>query len=177
MDPMRTFLTEENINVHKEYMKTLRLRHSIVEKSIPEIKGKNIFEIERMRLKKTDREEILSNLSEYLAHEIYFKSFIITQNREPCIRKYYSSEEAFLYEAFTMGMNAKEGFVFIHLSERGKPEIQICQSGIKTKYLPKLAIDLCEHAYFLDYRFEKERYLKNALAHLDLSLLTSDKTK
>jgi superoxide dismutase len=177
MDPMRTFLTEENINVHKEYMKTLHLRHSIVEKSIPEIKGKNIFEIERMRLKKTDREEILSTLSEYLAHEIYFKSFTITQNREPCIREYYSSEEAFLYEVFIMGMNAKEGFVFIHLNERGKPEIQICQSGIKTKYLPKLAIDLCEHAYFLDYRFEKERYLKNALSHLDLSLLTSDKTK
>ena len=177
MNPMRTFLTEENISAHKEYAKTLRLRHSIMEKSIPEIKGKSIFEIEKMKLKKSDKEQILPNLSEYLAHELFFKSFTTLPSNAQFIKKHYLSEEAFLYEIMTAGMKIKDGFVFIYLGDRGEPKIQSCQSGVIPKCMPRLAVDVCEHAYFLDYRFEKEQYLKNALSHLDLSVLTSDKTK
>lgn len=177
MNPMRIFLTEENISVHKEYAKTLRLRHSIMEKSIPEIKGKSIFDIEKMKLKKSDKEQILPDLSEYLAHELFFKSFTNLPSKSPLIKKYYSSEEAFLYEIMTVCMKNREGFVFVCLGDRGEPKIQACQSGVIPKSAPRLAVDVCEHAYFLDYRFEKEQYLKNALSHLDLSVLTSDKLK
>ncbi len=177
MNPMRTFLTEDSIAIHKEYMKTLRLRHSIMEKSIPEIKGKSIFDMEKMRLRKSDKEEMISNFAEYLAHELYFKSFAISPNKNAFIKKYYSSEEAFLYEIVTMASKMRDGFVFVSIGDKGEPKIHCCQSGIIPKQIPKLAIDVSEHAYYLDYRFEKEQYLKNALAHLDLSLLTSDKTK
>ena len=42
---------------------------------------------------------------------------------------------------------------------------------------PRLAIDLCEHAYFIEYGFDKERYLEDLLRHLDLSRLKSDETR
>ena len=177
MNPMRTFLTDENISIHKEYMKTLRLRHSIIEKSDPELKGKSIYEIEKMRLKKNDRELILSNLSEYLAHDLYFKSFTILPSKSKLIKKYWSSDDAFLYDLFIEGMKMRDGFVFVCIEDRGAPKIQLCPSGIMPKHSPKLAIDVSEHAYFLDYKFEKEKYLKNALSHLDLSLLTSNNAK
>ena len=91
MDSMRTFLTEENINCHKEYMRTLRLRHSISEKSIPDIKGKSVFEIEKMHISFKEKREILSNFREYLAHHLYFNSFCTQQRSAKILKKYYSS--------------------------------------------------------------------------------------
>ena len=37
---------------------------------------------------------------------------------------------------------------------------------------PALAIDVSEHAYFLDYGFDKQRYIMAALPFLDLSKLS-----
>jgi superoxide dismutase len=158
-------------------MKTLRLRHSILEKSIPEIAGKSIYEIEKMKMKRKEREEIISNFAEYLAHDLYFKSFVTLPTGSKFVKKYYSSEEAFLYEIFNVAKALNHGFVFVYISDHGEPRIKASEGTECLKFIPKLALDVSEHAYFLDYRFEKEKYLKNALSHLDLSLLTSDKIK
>ena len=42
-------------------------------------------------------------------------------------------------------------------------------TGVFLKYDVRLAVDLCEHAYFYDYGFDKKSYLKAALSSLDLS--------
>ena len=168
---MRSFLTEENILIHKEYMRSLRLRHSIMEKSIPEIKGKTIFEIEKMRLSASAKDDILPNYREYLAHELYFRSFSIDRCSPSSIREHYSSVESFLYEVYLMASNMTGGFVFVFVDERGRPIINHSDNIKRVRLAPRLAIDISEHAYFLDYRFEKERYLRSAIANLNLSLL------
>ncbi len=175
MNPLRTFLTEENIISHREYMRTLRLRHSIAEKSIPEIKGKSLAELEKLRLSQKDRREIIPNYREYLAHKLYFSSFCECQRPEPYLKKYYSSTEAFLYEIHLLAMSVDHGFIFISLTERGMPDIFHKTREDRIKTTPVLALDLSEHAYFLDYRFDKEAYVRGAISHLDLSLL--DKSK
>lgn len=171
MDPMRTFLTDENISCHKEYMKTLRLRHSIMEKSCPEIKGKSISEIEKMCINNKEKQEILQNFREYLAHHLYFSSFCHEQRPHKFLKKYYSSTEAFLYQIYLSAMSEKTGFIFVYISDRGIPEIMHRQFQEKLKYTPRLSLDISEHAYFLDYRFDKESYIRNAISHLNLSLL------
>ena len=171
MDPLRAFLTEENIMIHKEYSKTLRLRHSIAEKSIPQIKGKSILEIEKMRLPSSVKNDILPNLREYVAHEIYFRSFCSNRLSCPKIKDFYSSVEAFLYEIYLIASCKSYGFVFVFVDERGRPMIHHSEDCKRIMLTPSLAIDVSEHAYFLDYRFDKERYLRSALSNLNLSLL------
>ena len=173
MHPMRTFLTEENISIHRDYMKTLRHRHSIFEKSIPEICGKSIFEIEKIRLSSKDKREILPNFREFLAHQLYFNSFCEIQKSQPLLKKYYSSAEAFLYEIHLLAMSKDGGFIFVSIGERGMPQIQHSTMYERLKIAPILALDISEHAYFLDYRFDKEAYIRGAISHLNLSLLDS----
>ena len=47
----------------------------------------------------------------------------------------------------------------------------------KNRFLPKLAIDISEHAYFLDYRFEKDKYIRSAISNLNISLLDNYQNK
>ena len=173
MHPMRTFLTEENISIHRDYMKTLRHRHSIFEKSMPEISGKSIFEIEKIRLSGKDKREILPNFREFLAHHLYFNSFCEIQKPQPILKKFYSSTEAFLYEIHLVAMSEQSGFVFVTMGERGMPQIHHSTMNERLKTAPILALDISEHAYFLDYRFDKEAYVRGAISHLNLSLLDS----
>lgn len=177
MDQMRSFLTEENILLHKEYMKTLRLRHSIMEKSIPEIKNKSISEIEKMRISTSVKDEILPNLREFLAHELYFRSFSQGKLYSDAVKRYYSSVEAFLYEIYLVASSNIFGFVFVFLDEREKIIILHSEDKKRMKLPPKLAIDISEHAYFLDYHFEKDKYIRSAISNLDLSLLDNGRKK
>lgn len=177
MDPMRAFLSQESIAEHREYMRTLRLRHSVMEKSIPSVKGASLSEISKMKLKKRDKEDILENLSNYLLHDLYFRSFSDLPNRVSFLKKYYPSEEAFLYEILRQCTDTSSDFILIFTDSRGRPQIKAFNSWQDIINMPRLAIDLAEHAYFLDYGFDKERYIRNALSHMKLELLTSTSDK
>ena len=171
MDPMRSFLTEENILIHREYMKTLRLKHSIMEKSFPEIKDKSVFEIEKMRLPISCKEEILENLKDYISHELYFRSFSQSISVPDVIKMRYSSPEAFLYEIYLLASEKKQGFIYVLITNKGVPEILHSDDIKRMRWMPRLALDISEHSYFLDYRFEKDRYIRSAISNMNLSLL------
>lgn len=177
MDAMRRFLSEDNILIHKEYMRTLRLRHSIFEKSIPEIKDKNILDIEKMRLEPSVKSDILSNYQEYYAHHLYFNSFGLVSLVPPIIKKCYTSVESFLYEVYLVASKKEHGFVYVFSD--GVNTIKILHSDDirKNRFLPRLSIDISEHAYFLDYRFEKDKYIRAAISNLNLSLLDNYQNK
>lgn len=172
---MLTFLTEDNIKRHFSYMRTLKLKYSILEKSLPEIKGKTPLEISRMSLKKSVKSEILPNLVSIKSHETYFRSF--TANPAPCreIKKFYSSEDAFCYEAFTIAREFDYGFVYVIIDERGRLEIKHTSTlpYVHLREEPILALDLYEHAYFLDYGFSRDEYLRSAISHFNLSKLSA----
>ena len=177
MDAMRTFLSEDNILIHKEYMRTLRLRHSIFEKSIPEIKDKSIFDIEKMRLEPSAKADILHNLQEFYAHHLYFNSFGFNGSIPSIIKKCYSSVESFLYEVYLVASKKDRGFVYVFSDGNNAIKILHSDDIRKNRFLPKLAIDISEHAYFLDYRFEKDKYIRSAISNLNISLLDNYQNK
>ena len=69
-------------------------------------------------------------------------------------------------------MDVEYGFVCVY-SCNGKVSIKGGGDFLSLclPYLPLVCIDVCEHAYFLDYGFDKERYLKSALPYLDITKL------
>lgn len=171
---LRTFLSVQNIDLHKEYLRQLRLKYSILEKSIPMLKGAELADIPRLGIKVSEREEALLLKLEIMSHEIYFSSF--TDKYQPCpiAAKHYGTENNFVYEVYKTARELGSGFLFISLDSRGKPVLTFAEGAraVIPKYQPILAIDLFEHASFLDYGFERERYIENAAAHLNLSKLT-----
>ena len=52
---MLSFFSEENYEIHKSYLRTLRLKYSILEKSMDGIKDKKINDIIRQKMKRSDK--------------------------------------------------------------------------------------------------------------------------
>ncbi len=170
---MLLFLTAENIKNHKEYMNTLFAKYMIYEKSISALKGKTPREISKMRLNREDKFKILSLLTEYLSHKSYFSSFAENNTRCPEIKKYFTSEDDFCYRVIECAKKETGGFVYIINDRNGTPCILHSSecTDIFINYTPVLALDLCEHAYFADYGYDKEEYIRRAAARLDISKL------
>lgn len=172
MSAMRAFLTEENINLHKRHLEHLRLLHSINEKSMPQLVGRSPREVLRADIPPSVRREVVENMLNVRAHEVYFSSFCLERKKVDEIKRFYPSEEAFLYDALCLAEGASGGFLIFYTDTRGVPRFTVtanCFELLRTTAL--LAIDLCEHAYFLDYGFDREKYLRAALERLDLTRL------
>ena len=169
-DSMLSFLSRDNCVLHSSYLEKARLKYSILEKSFEELKGKCAKDILNMRLPRELKAEALHLLSEIESHELFFASFAERNNKCELIRKYYSSEESFLYEIYEKALKAFGDFLYICLDTRGKPTIATNSKlfELYPRLEPKLCLDLCEHSYFMDYGFEREEYLRAAISHLDL---------
>lgn len=167
------FLDEECLRAHREYLKDLKLKYSILEKSVDGISGKGFSELSRMRFKRDLGEVILTSYARIRLHDIYFSSFSERKlASSSVVKKQYGSEAALLNEMFRLGRTLECGFVSLAVFSG---RISLCASPDYKEHFnkgePVLAIDLFEHAYIFDYGFAKEQYLKNALSHLNISLL------
>ena len=169
---MNDFLSEESILMHREYLRELRLKYSILEKSIKGLKGKNIREIMRQNFQPDVKKEAITLLSEVELHELFFASFSETGGHSKRVAMCYGSVGAFLNLLYSLALDADGGFLVIH-AKRGKitPAITYVKEYYRLADKPVLALDLCEHCYFPDYRFNKNAYLLAALPRLDLSRL------
>ena len=171
---MTDFLSDMSIAQHKDYVRNMRLKYSILEKSIPNLAGKDISDIRRMRIPFSEREYAISLLADIRLHDIFFSSFSPTPYRRlSYVQRGYLSEASLLDEIYKKATGVRGGFLTVGI-KRGKTEVSVsddCASLFENK-VPILAIDLCEHAYFLDYAFSNEKYVASALPYLDLSRLT-----
>ena len=168
---MTEFLSEENLTLHNEYLRALLLRYSILQKSISGIIGKNVSEIFRMRLPYAERKDVFALLPEIELHELYFASFCASKNlRSAILCERFGSEAAFLNLLYRLGMQLEYGFIAVNMSG-GRIECITAKDYVDAYRfgVPMLAIDVCEHAYFYDYGFDKSAYLISALPYLDLS--------
>lgn len=172
---LHSFLSEANLKEHLSYFRNLKNKYSIIEKSCPELKGRNIEEILKMNLKRRLREEALGLLYKIRAHELYFSSFTEETKPSPLLRKYYSSENSFIYEMKCLSLCSDYGYIYIYRDNRGVPRFKYAgaldESFVKDR--PMLLVDLYEHAYFADYGFNYSAYLDGAFSHLDLSRLNA----
>ena len=168
-DVMRLFLSENSIRGHKEYLAELKLKYSVLVKSEPRLSDLSLDKIHKQNLKNDIKIEAVTLLSEIKAHEIYFSSFCECVGKNEKIKKKYTSADSLRYEIFSCARRAHTGFLFVFL-ERGGVRIEARDKppyfSIRT---PTLALDLCEHSYFLDYGFRRDEYLRQAMGYLDLS--------
>jgi len=72
---IRKFLSETALNLHKEHLKKLKLQYSVFEKSKPEIIGKDISEISRLRIK--DKAEIIKLSCDIRCHDEVIWIFVV----------------------------------------------------------------------------------------------------
>ncbi len=172
---LENFLSEENILLHKEYANTLALKYSILEKSFDFIKNKDISQIYKMKIDKGIKAEILDLKTEILVHDLFFNSFSARNEESKCIKKIWGSEANFLYNLLDISDKKKQGFLIIY--EKNEENRIYCGETFTDIFVhgkPKLALDLYEHAYFFDYKFDKKQYIRNALANLNLKVLDND---
>lgn len=170
---MRTFLSEENIKRHLSHLRTLRLRLSILEKSVTGIKGKSQREILSMSLSKAVKREIIPLLANINLHEAYFSSFSAEPRPSELVKKYHGSESSLCYKMKEAAKTLDHGFLYVFKDQRGRCDFGILKDleALPLQITPILSVDLYEHAYFSDYGYDYESYLKGALSHLDFSKL------
>ncbi len=167
------FISRTNYEMHREHLRTLKLRMSIFEKSYPETAGKTCRELLRLPIKRSEREEAAALKADILAHELYFSSYSSHNVPSVRVRDTYGSEANFIYQ-LSRAANDAEGFLIVMTDRHGAVTFGVYKdplSAFLSSNTPALALDLCEHAYFYDYFFDKAAYVKAALAALDFSKL------
>lgn len=173
---LNRFLSEENIALHLEYVRDKRLKYSIIESSFPMLSGKSVHDVFRMKLNPRDKLDAVDLLSEIKLHDIFFSSFSKTQYprcRE--IEEKYGSEAEFLNSLYRLASSRAHGFALVYLHGT-RIEIDATSDYPSAFRIgqPVLAIDICEHSYFMDYGFDKERYLISMLPYLDITKLSAN---
>ncbi len=163
------FISENAIGLHKNYLENLKLEYSILEKSVPGIKEMSLRDIKKSRNLRY-KDEILKTKIDIECHKLFFSSFGNEFQTSDLVKKAYGTEASFRYEMFA---ETKEsgigGFLIIGIFNGRVFRYAGCNlEEVFIKANPILAIDLCEHAYFLDYGFDRKTYLENAIKYLNL---------
>ena len=165
---MYRFVSERYFDAHKEYLRTLKLRYSVYEKDMRKPMGCTYEALSGVDLPKQQRIRVQPLLVEILLHEVYFNSFSNKEHMPSLsIREYFLSESNFMNQIYGMAMSVSTGFVGVW-QKGGKPQLFSLvdyREGLQGK--PILALDVCEHAYFGDYAFNKERYVRDALKYIN----------
>ena len=174
-DNMMRFVGENTARLHREHLNNIKLRYSILEKSEPRLGGLTVGAIKTCRrVDSAIKSDAIALLSDISAHELYFSSYGMPGGRCERLRKTYGSESAFLYSVLKGALDFGEGYCFIADCGKAIRSINVKSAReiyLEPKIVPKLCIDLYEHAYFGDYGFNREGYLSAALYSLDLSKL------
>ncbi|MBR7117352.1 MAG: hypothetical protein IKC87_06565 [Clostridia bacterium] len=175
---MLTFLTDEELSKHKEYHERLRHACSLTEKrtGITLFGGVDEYSCHEKLWYRASRRlngEELELFGLERLHSVYFHSFCAGSfQQSTAVRELFGSESSLLHRLFIEGMKLGCGFVGLLNTKRGITVFaERDAKTVMSRGTPLLAIDLYEHAYYGDYSFDKESYLKTALSHLRLSAI------
>ena len=124
------------------------------------------------------RSDLIFNLGGVLNHELYFNSMsperVLPSGKflDKVISK-YGSVSNFFDEIVKMALKLKgSGYVFVILNKNNDIEIvnkSNQDSPLFDGNIPIFNIDMWEHAYYLNYKNNKEEYLDNFLEVADFS--------
>lgn len=160
-------ISESALDMHKEHVRDLKLKLSILEKSYPELAASECRDIMRSR-SKYKREAVFLKC-EIKMHELYFSSFGEGYQRSFKIKEQFGSESEFLYEVLCGARDKRCDYILVSLTKREAVALNFGGSELLlTDGVPLFCVDLCEHAYFLDFGFQREEYLKRVLPYLNL---------
>ncbi|NLL44595.1 MAG: superoxide dismutase [Mollicutes bacterium] len=127
------------------------------------------------------RGQILYNAGGVLNHNLYWNSIgpgnknIPVGTIKEAIDKEFGSFENFKEEFMKQaGLVVGSGWTFLVINGEGKLEI-INTSNQETPYLyglkPIMALDLWEHAYYLDYQNRRDQYISNFFQIVDFDMI------
>jgi len=125
------------------------------------------------------REDILYNLGGVLNHDLYFRSISPIEDKDAKgmlkdqIIRQYGSMDNLKKQMKDHAMALKgSGYTFLVV----KPDRTLLlmnvsnqETPLKNSYLPLCNIDMWEHAYYLNYENEKEKYIDNFFLIMNLS--------
>lgn len=124
-----------------------------------------------------DRDDILYNAGGVVNHELYFDSMIPDANKvipEPlnsAIVSKFGSIQDFLKQFIDLAVSLPgSGYTFLSITKN--KELYLLNlanqdSPYSLEMIPILNIDLWEHAYYLDYRGNRRKYVENFLEVID----------
>lgn len=180
---LEPFISAYTINIHynKHYQNYLNKLNEVLTKLNYDYRYDLIGLINHIdEFPLTDRDTILYNAGGVLNHELYFSNMSPNKNNIPtgklneAIIEKYGSYENFKAEFIKMtDYLVGSGYTMLVLN-KGELEI-INTSNQETPYIyglvPIMAIDLWEHAYYLDYQNERKNYILNFFEIVDFDVV------
>ena len=166
------FLSERNLEMHREYLNNLILRYNVFEKSYPELRNAKPSNIRKTRIRRSELDAAQSLFFEIEHHKIFFSSFCDRRVFSERVRKEFGTSENFIYKLKCKAETIDCGFLCV-CESRGRISFLEAKrpSDLASIDSVKLSLDLCEHAYFYDYGFDKNAYVEGAVSHFDLGKL------
>ena len=119
---------------------------------------------------KNDQEDILFNLGGVLNHKLYFNSMSPNKNTKPYGKLMEQIEKQFgnLYNFWTKfketALKLKgSGYTFLVFKDNKLDIINLSNQDtpLLYGYIPLFNIDLWEHAYYINYKNDKNKYIDN----------------
>ncbi|MCM1371169.1 MAG: superoxide dismutase [Clostridium sp.] len=176
------YLSEETLKKHyRLYINYVNKLNSLLPEnnySMEEIiKNIEMYPIEK-------RGDILYNASAILNHEMYFDSLSLNKNKpvgllKDKIDKQYGSFDNFKNEIITTASYLKgSGYTFLVLNNENLDIINTPNQDNPYSYnlIPIMALDLWEHAYYLDY-FNRQEYIDNFFSIVDFEEISHNYEK
>ncbi len=167
------FISDEAETLIRERVHILSLKASIIRKN--DFQGKNITCLEMLRspVGRCVRADILSVVPELILESTFLDSF--SGERGKRLPEHVRGK---ITEAELSNMIFREALLrecgFVSICTVGNT-VRICSEPDPLSHFrwgaPVLAIDVSEHAYFIDYGFDKREYLLRAIPYLDLEKL------
>lgn len=171
--PLYSFLSEEGLSAHRAYHERLKLEYSILEVSEPALRGVAFTDIPFLRIDRELRCEAYEKRRRIDLHELYFSSFRANAAKYEYIPPSFRSAAEMAYELFCLASESESADFLVVTGDKVTGRVDFTTDRrLSKRQLPLLALDLCEHAYFQDYGFSREKYLKNAVSHLDFSIVS-----
>lgn len=161
------------LHYHKHHQNYLNKLNTLLQKNNYNYEYE--YDIEELiyhinKFDKKDQEDILFNLGGVLNHNLYWKS-INPKKQEPtgklkeAINKKYGSYNNFFEEFKKKALSVKgSGYTFLVVKNDNTLDIintKNQDTPISMGYLPLFNIDMWEHAYYLNYENDKEKYINN----------------
>ncbi len=179
-DALEPFIDTRTVGLHyeKHYQNYLNKLNQLLQKN----NYKNEYSKEELvthldMFPLEDRGDILYNLGGVLNHELYFSNVSPKENNQPVesilkrINQQFENYDNFKKEFMkTASYLVGSGYTFLVLNDKKELEI-INLSNQETPYtyglIPLIALDLWEHAYYLNYQNERQRYIENFFEIID----------
>lgn len=166
---------------HKKYVDSM---NEILDKN-PGMKSKTLIELLQNpgKLSEEDKTKFLNNAGGHFNHTFFWRSMTPEMNQKPTdkleedINKQFGSFDKFKKEFIETGVkHFGSGWVWLCVND-GKFKIQgfANQSNpyIEKCGVPVLGCDVWEHAYYLKYQNNREKYLTNWFKVIDWSFVSN----